>query len=117
MLIFNPKRMFKMRGIGRPWAALVKAGLSGGTATKILNYYNTRMTVEHVERMCVLLNCTPNDLFEWRSKPNETLTEDHALNSMKREGSPEDLSELIKKIPIDKLSQLDEFVRGLQNKD
>ena len=109
--------MFVMRGIGKPHAALIRAGISGGTATNLLNYYKTRLTVEHIEKMCITLNCTPNDLFEWHVKPNESLPENHSLRSLERPEQPENLPELIKKVPVEKLAELNEFVRGLQKND
>lgn len=114
MLVFNPLRMFRMRGIARPERELIKTGISPGAATKYLHYHNIRLTIGHIEKICVLLNCTPNELFEWRSKSNENLSENHSLNSLKRDQEPENLSEILKNVPVEKLSELNEFVRGLQ---
>lgn len=114
MLIFNPKRMFERRQIDKPHRELVKTGIAPSTATNLLNYHNFRVTVEHIEKICLALNCTPNDLFEWQSNENKPIPESHALNSLKPAEKPENLSELIKTIPVEKLSQIDEFVRGLR---
>lgn len=114
MLIFNPKRMMDRRQIDKPHRELVKAGIAPSTATNLLNYHNFRVSVEVMEKICLALNCTPNDLFEWRSRTNESIPENHALNSLKPAEKPENLSELIKNIPVEKLSQIDEFVRGLR---
>jgi DNA-binding Xre family transcriptional regulator len=107
--------MFALRKIDKPHQALVKNGFAKSSATNLLKYVNRRLTIEHVEKLCVLLNCTPNDLFEWRSKTNEALDEHHALNSLKRSDKSENLTEMIRKIPVEKLSQVDELLRELQN--
>jgi len=115
MLVFNPKRMFDLRKIERPHSLLVKNGFAKSSATNLLKYLNLRLTVEHVEKICLILNCTPNDLFEWRSRTNETLPENHALNALKRGNErSETLTELIKNIPVEKLAQIDELLRELQ---
>jgi DNA-binding Xre family transcriptional regulator len=115
MLVFNPNRMFALRKIDKPHLALVKNGFAKSSATNLLNYVSRRLTIEHVEKLCLLLNCTPNDLFEWRSGKNETLDERHPLNALKRADKSESLTELINKIPVEKLAQIDDFLRDLQN--
>jgi len=114
MLVFNPRRMFERRLIKKPHRELVKTGIAPSTATNLLNYQNLRVTVEIIEKICLMLNCTPNDLFEWQSRTDETIPDAHALNSLKPAEKPENLSELMKTIPVEKLSQIDEFVRGLR---
>lgn len=114
MLIFKPKRIIKLRQLEKPHKALVKCGISPSTATKLLGNYNIRLTIDHVEKICVMLNCTPNDLFEWKPKSGAELPENHSLNALKRNDEAENLSEIIKKVPIEKLSELTEFVRNLQ---
>jgi DNA-binding Xre family transcriptional regulator len=115
MLVFNPNRMFALRKIDKPHLMLVKNGFAKSSATNLLNYFSRRLTIEHVEKLCLLLNCTPNDLFEWRTRANEALDEHHALNSLKRADRSENLTEIIKKIPVEKLSQIDDLLRDLQN--
>jgi DNA-binding Xre family transcriptional regulator len=115
MLVFNPKRIFALRKIDNPHQTLVKNGFAKSSATNLLNYASRRVTIEHLEKLCVLLNCTPSDLFEWRTRTNETLDEHHALNSLKRADRSENLTEMINKIPVEKLSQVDDLLRELQS--
>ena len=117
MLVFNPQRMFALRKIDKPHSMLVKNGFAKSSATNLLKYLNLRVTVEHIEKLCLILNCTPNDLFEWRSRANESLAENHALNKLKRREKSENLTDLINKIPVEKLSQIDDLLRELQNQD
>jgi len=115
MLVFNPQRMFALRMIDKPHSMLVKNGFAKSSATNLLKYLNLRITVEHVEKLCLILNCTPNDLFEWRSRANESIPENHALNSLKRHEKSENLTDLIKNIPVEKLSQINDLLREMQN--
>lgn len=117
MLVFNPKRMFAMRGIDKAHTEMVKLGLAPGTATKLLQWHSVRLTVEHIEKICVRLNCTPNDLFEWRDDTKTALAEKHSLNTLKREGVPPRLSEIIKDFPVEKLAQVEKVLRDLENQE
>ena len=118
MLIFRLKRMFALRGIDKPHKTLVKAGISPSTATQLLNYHRENLNIEHLAKLCVLLNCTPNDLFEWRASDKQPISETHALNSLQRTEKPlQPLSEIIKDIPVEKLSQIADLLHGLKEQD
>lgn len=113
MLIFKPQKMFERRGIDKPHAALVKAGISPATATKLLGFYNVRLTIDHLERICRLLNCTPNDLFEWKPDKNEAANDNLALNALRRDHSAQNFGEIVKNIPVEKLNQIEKILREL----
>lgn len=117
MLVFNPRRMFSRRMVERPHSELVKNGFAKSSATNLLNYDNRRLMIEHVEKLCLMLNCTPNDLFEWRGRKSETLPENHALNALKRDDKAENMTEMIKNIPVEKLAQVGELLRSLQTEE
>jgi len=115
MLTFNPKRMISLRELEKPHSTLVKAGISPATATNLLNYHNTRITLDHVEKICVMLYCTPNDLFEWRPDKNATLPQTHPLFSLQRTQKISNIREMLKDMPVEKLSELENFVANLKN--
>ena len=77
MLTFNFKRVFKARGIEKPFSYLVKAGYSDSFATRVVNSKIERMNLKDVEALCGMLNCTPNDILEWIPDKNEKNTENH----------------------------------------
>jgi DNA-binding Xre family transcriptional regulator len=114
MLIFNPKRMINLRGLVKPHAALVKAGLAPATATNLLNYYNTRITLKHVERICEMLHCTPNDLLDWNPDEHSTLRENHPLYTLQRTEKLSNLREMLKDMPVEKLSELESIVAEMK---
>ena len=72
MLTFNFSRIFKARGIDKPFSYLVKVGYSDNFATRIVNNRIKRLDLADLEKLCELLQCTPNDLLEWipESKDN-----------------------------------------------
>lgn len=59
----------------------------------------------YMERLCLLLNCTPNDLLEWKPGEQQQNNKEHPLNALVRNGevplhnflksaSPEDLEKV-----------------------
>ena len=68
------KEMIKEKGIKFPFTALVKAGISRGVALKYLKSNKQFILVNHVEKLCLLFRCMPNDLYEW--VPDNTLQDD-----------------------------------------
>ena len=65
MITLNIKELCRERGIAHPLTALMKAGISVSVAQAYLKDKKDRFQVQHVEKLCRLLRCTPNDLFTW----------------------------------------------------
>jgi DNA-binding Xre family transcriptional regulator len=78
MLKINVRKVMEARGIFTPYKFMVKNGFTPTTATKISNGDVEYLRLEYIERLCTLLNCLPNDLFDWT--PNEK-KEDSNKNS------------------------------------
>ncbi|HEX8368318.1 MAG TPA: helix-turn-helix transcriptional regulator [Pyrinomonadaceae bacterium] len=116
MLIFNPKTIFALRGIENPTDFLAKNGINRSTASKMLNGYMTTIKTVYVEKICVLLNCTPGDLFEWKAGSKTQISENHALNTLRKYGAGKTFSELVKDIPVEKLGKLEEMLDEMRLK-
>jgi len=62
--------MFKLRikaamqekGILRPYNQLLKMGIGRNTAAKMLNGTATSISMPHLHKLCIYLNCTPKEL-------------------------------------------------------
>lgn len=105
MLIFNPRRMFGLRGIERPNNFLVRNGFTSMIASRLLAAGLANIKVSNMGRLCELLNCTPNDLFDWRPSADAALPDNHALKALVRnEARP--LADLLKDLPAEKLADL-----------
>ena len=114
MLIFNPRRIFRLRGIERANNFLTKNGFTPMIASRLLSPL-ANVKVESVGRLCELLNCTPNDLFDWKPSPNSSLPTTHALKELVREDTVQ-LTDLLKDIPAEKLADLHAMIDELRNK-
>ena len=115
MLIFNPRRIFGLRGIERPNNFLVKNGFTAMIASRLLANGVTNVKVSNVGKLCELLNCTPNDLFDWKATNGMVLPENHALNALVREEA-QPLTEMLKDIPAEKLADLQAMIDELRKK-
>lgn len=114
MLIFNPNRMFKLRGIDKPYSFLVKNGFGSTTASDIVNIRKPLVRTEYLETICYLLNCTPNDLYEWKPDNHRAVPENHPLRTLQKEEIPP-MFEVLKDLPIEKLADVQDFIRELRN--
>lgn len=107
----NIQRVMNARGITTYYKFLVKNGFTPATATKLVNGKIEYFKFDHVEKLCTLLNCTPNDLIEWT--PNEK-SEDkpgHPLQAIRKKGHNVNLTEILKTLPMDKLKEVEKLIQ------
>ena len=62
-LVPSLKRMMALRDISTPHRYVQKLGIPQGSATAWLHNRNASLRLEQLEKLCLALNCTPNDLF------------------------------------------------------
>lgn len=84
MLKLNIKQVCAIRDIATPLKALTQAGISPQVAKRYLSGANKpHIQIAHLEAMCKLLNCTPNDLFIWQpGKADVNIKDTHALKEL-----------------------------------
>ena len=116
MLYFNVRRVLEMRGIERPYAFLVKNGFTSQMATNLSNNRVGHVSPQQLEKLCVLLHCTPNDLFEWQADERTLAArENHPLNALSREKSAAPISEMVKDLPVEKMQELEAIISEMKN--
>jgi DNA-binding Xre family transcriptional regulator len=106
MLTLNLKPIFKARGIERPFTFLTKAGFPSYTAHNLLNGKTISFQLRNIDKLCSLLNCTPNDLLLWTPNKNEKLPNDPPLTSLKNQNIDYNWQDTIKTLPLNQLQQL-----------
>ena len=116
MLKFNVKRAFALRGIERMTGFLVKLGMTYPRASRFLKTESGLIKIKDIERLCVALNCTPNDLFEWLPEASKTiLPETHSLNALRKTKETPPLQQMLRDVPSDRLGELEEFIEQLKS--
>jgi len=117
MLIFRLNRVMALRGISVPYAFLKRQGFHRTVARNLSHDRVANIKIAHLEKLCRLLNCTPNDLFEWQTddNPANALGENHSLHSLKRNQTAQSLRTIMKDIPVHKLERIEEVLNQLDD--
>ena len=110
MLNLNLKRILKARGIEQPYKFLVQNGFVPFTAHKYKNGIVEHMRLDHIERLCILLHCTPNDIFEW--VPNDLLDDhpNHPLQKIRKREKKIEINKLLANMSMDKLEAIEKLI-------
>jgi DNA-binding Xre family transcriptional regulator len=106
MLSFSLTRVASLRGIGKPYKFLVKNGFTPTTATKLANGDIEFLRVDYLEKLSTLLNCTPNDFFEWTPNSRSEDKGDHPLHGLKK-SELVDLTSTLRGLSMDKIKELE----------
>jgi DNA-binding Xre family transcriptional regulator len=112
MLTLNLNPIFKIRGIERPFTYLVKNGFSRHAATLLINGKNKVYRLDHVERLCELLICEPNDLLSWIPDKEHSYPENYPLARLKYHET-DNIKDTLEKTPLSELKIITEnIVKG-----
>lgn len=112
MVRLNLQRIFKARGIEQPYRFLVQNGFVPFTAHKYKNNKVEHIRLDHIEKLCVLLHCTPNDIFEWG--PNDLLDDhpDHPLQKIRTRDKKIEIGKMLSKVSMEKLEEVEKLLSG-----
>jgi len=111
MLLFNSARVFKARGIDRPANFLKNQGYSIATTTRIVNNQKQGFSLGTLEKLCLTLNCTPNDFLEWVPSKDMVTNTSHALNVLKRSETLANVTQLVNGASLEQLQKMEEILR------
>ena len=114
MLILNVLALLESKGITNPQRHLVVNGLPYYTVSRLVNNKTTTISYATMEKLCLLCNCTLDDLFVW--VPDEAMAnaENYILQKIKAKPKAPNPLERIKKLPLKKLQALQEFIDKLE---
>lgn len=110
MLKYNIGRILKARGIDRPFGYLTNEGFSKSFASRIRDNRVNQLQNKDIEKLCLALGCTPNDLFDWTPDGRTERYKDHPMQQLNREGKEIDLNETLSSIPVDKLEAVQKLI-------
>jgi len=99
-----------MRDVERPYTYLVKHGFSANLAHRITKNDIKTFSLEHLEKICRLMKCTPHDLLEWTPNNEKEDYEGNPLRILKKEYKYADVKNLIKDLPFNQLEELAELI-------
>jgi len=86
-IVLDLMPVFKSRNIQYPFSFLVEIGMSNSTASKMLKGEAVQINFTQLTKLCLNLNCTPNDIMALRYLP---IPENHALKVIRKLESHEE---------------------------
>jgi DNA-binding Xre family transcriptional regulator len=116
MLKLDLNRLFEDKGIENPTQFLKKNGLTAHTTSRLLNNKVSSISFKHLETICLLLNCTIDDLFSWENDNKTGIYKDHSLQKLVRGKKKGNIVGKLKGLPVDKLNQVRDFIDTLAKK-
>ncbi|QQS37298.1 MAG: helix-turn-helix domain-containing protein [Ignavibacteriales bacterium] len=113
MLTYNLQLLFRQRAIKNPVSFLMKAGFNRQTALRIKNNKFKALKLSQVEKLCIALYCTPNDLIQYIPNPQKPIS-NHPLTNLVHKEQSEHLANFLDDIPIEKLSGFTQQIKQLK---
>ncbi|MES2764207.1 MAG: helix-turn-helix transcriptional regulator [Bacteroidota bacterium] len=113
MIYLNLKPIFEAKGINNPNHFLWKNGFTRYTAHILLNNTKEGINFDHLEKLCLLLSCSPNDLFTWRNTNSSNVLPTHSLEKLIKEKGKGSITKTLEKLPVNKLKELSDFLDNL----
>ena len=113
MLRFELQSLMESREVHQPLNFLVKAGFNYHTAHRLLNTNPRSIRMDHVEQLCIALNCTPDDLLVWDAPKSMGNLSKHALKKLTNRQRKGSILPKIKSLPQDKLDELRLYIDKL----
>ena len=109
MMYFNFEKLFKLRGITNGTSFLQKRGMTYYQARSNVHFNRSDNFFRNLEKVCLALDCTPNDLIEWKPSKAEDDVKGAALQRI-RASEGIDLHEAIKGVPMDRLGEVKQAI-------
>ena len=115
MLNYNLQRLFSDRNISNPVSYLTNNGFKRYIAYRIANNLFTSLTLPQIEKLCIIFNCTPIDLLDWKPDENTPQSVDLSLKKLIKQPVDIDLINLSREIPYEKLPEFARKIGELKN--
>ena len=110
MLKLNISRVLALKGIDNSYSFLKAHGYKHNKAYHLSRSLTQKIDLNNLEDICLSLNCTPNDLFEWTPSKPETDIEGHALQSIRRKDAAVGLVKLVQGLPVEQMDEIERMI-------
>ncbi len=117
MLLLNIYRVCQDKGIENPHKFLRKNGFTPHTTSRILTSKVKSINFGHLEQLCLLLNCTPDTLFNWKYNDTTGIYKKHELNKLRHDENKGNILEKLKQLPSDKIEQIRNFIDNIAQEE
>jgi len=105
MLYLNLGPIFSARSIKRPYSFLIKSGFTHHAAQSILHSQTRTFRLDHIEDLCRILVCEPNDLLAWVPDQNVSYPSQNPLEKLRVSVSELTLNDTLASMPFSELKK------------
>lgn len=117
MLKWDFIKVFKMRGIRKPFHYLTDIGFSHSLAHRISNNKIDKISLEHLLKLCEHLKCTVHDFLVWVPRKAQAEDESHPLRVLLPDKSGTRVVNLLKNLNLDEIRELEKLLRKRPDSD
>lgn len=113
MISLNLHRIMLQKGITRSYNHLRKLGLTHSMAKQYVAGTHKTMMFKDMEKICISLHCTPNDLLEWRkTEKDPELPDTHPLKVLHHSETTANINQLLINANPEKLMEVQRLLLG-----
>lgn len=117
MLKLDLKPLLEARFIEQPYAFLCKKGFSHTVALKLLSGDTKSCQLSHIEQLCDIFLCSPNDLFVWEPKAEKRYPENYPLKKLQRQSVDFDFNQKLRQMSIEELQEFAKETEKMMKKE
>ena len=113
MIRLNLNRLTFQKGITKPIGYLRTIGIRYETAKHYMGGRQKTLKLIDIEKLCMALHCTPNDLLEWhQSEHDAPLPATHPLAALHRAEPKANIGQLLLNASPEKLMEVQKLLLG-----
>ncbi len=106
MLYYDFKSVMAAKGVENPYTWLKRKGFTHYLAGRIAANKAQGLSTNQLEKLCIVLGCTPHDLLVW--KPSEGQNgENHPLKVLQRKHQPSRIKQLMKGLTLNEMKAME----------
>lgn len=106
MITLNLKAILTDREIKNHTSFLFHNGFSWATASRMATGNVKALSFKHMEKLCLLLHCTPNDLLHWTADEGKPIERTQPIQQLVPPVHHAYIAHGLKHLPIDELREL-----------
>jgi DNA-binding Xre family transcriptional regulator len=115
MLILDLIRVMENKEIQNPNQFLIKSGFTRHTTFRLLNNKMATVSYKSLEKLCLLLNCTIDDLFTWHPDAHTLQPEKQQLHKLTNRKHNGPITAKLKNLSQEQLEQVRDLVKGFDD--
>ncbi|MGL2965444.1 helix-turn-helix domain-containing protein [Flavobacterium sp. XGLA_31] len=115
MLKLNLHQALQSKGIENMNGFLHQCGIPYYTATRLIHNQVGSIPFKYLEKICIHLHCTPDELFIWTPDSENAISHPHPMQKLEPKAQSQTITQKIKQLPFDKIREINNYIDQLNN--